>query len=181
VPGWLDSAWLRARLPWLGSWRAGPGAKAVPVTLAGGRTLSLAPMICYDTLAPDLARAAVRQGAELIVTLSNDSWFAVGAGPRLHLVLAAFRSIETRRPQVRSTNTGISAVIDASGEVLGSLGVHERGILVAAVPASRDAASLAQMLGAWLGPVAGLAGAGAQLAALARGRSLPGDPGRRVS
>jgi apolipoprotein N-acyltransferase len=106
----------------------------------------------------------VRRGAELLVTLSNDSWFASGGGPRLHLVVAAFRSIETRRPQFRVTNTGISAVIDASGERVATAGVHERKVLVGHVHPERTATTLVLAWGDWLGPVALLAAIATMLA-----------------
>jgi apolipoprotein N-acyltransferase len=111
-------------------------------------------LICYDAVSPRLARDAVRGGAELLVTLSNDSWFAAGGGPRLHLAVAAFRSIETRRPQLRATNTGISAAIDASGERIAVAGVHERAALVASVVPERAARTLVLAWGDWLGPAA---------------------------
>ena len=69
-------------------------------------------MICLDAVVADHALGGVNDGGELIVALSNDSWFAETAGARLHLVVSAFRSIETRRPQLRVTNSGISAAID---------------------------------------------------------------------
>src|SRR5204862_229130 len=133
VPVALESEWLRRWLPWLGTWAAGAGARVVTLALPDGRMLHVAPLICYDVLDPRLALGAARRGAELIVTLSNDSWFAEGPGPRLHLVGAAFLSIETRRPQLRATNTGISAVIAPTGEVLDALGVDQRGTQVATV------------------------------------------------
>ena len=74
VPAALDSAWLRGWLPWLGTWTPGPGPRVVPVALGDGRTLRVAPLICYDALDPAMVRAAVSQGADVIVTLSNDSW-----------------------------------------------------------------------------------------------------------
>lgn len=161
VPAWLESPWLRAALPWLGAFRPGPGARVLDVPLADGRTIRVAPLICYDAVSPHLARAAVRAGAEVLVTLSNDSWFAAGGGPPLHLAVAAFRSIETRRPQLRATNTGISAAIDASGERIAVAGVHERAVLLAAVVPERDARTLVLAWGEWLGPAAtaGLLGA----------------------
>jgi apolipoprotein N-acyltransferase len=124
------------------------------VSLPVGRALRVAPLICYDAIDPSLAIAAVRRGAELIVTLSNDSWFESDAAARLHLVVSAFRSIETRRPQLRATNTGISAVISPSGEITRSLGVHERGVLVAGVPRAPALATLMVAWGDWFGPVA---------------------------
>jgi apolipoprotein N-acyltransferase len=98
VPAWLDGPRLRAWLPWLGSWRPGAGKMVQTVGLAGGRRIRIAPLICYDAVRPQNVARAVRDGAELIVTLSNDSWLADGAGARLHFVVSVFRSIETRRP-----------------------------------------------------------------------------------
>jgi apolipoprotein N-acyltransferase len=154
VPALLESPRLRRWLPWLGTWQPGTGGHVVPLRLRDGRTLRVAPLICYDAVDPRLAIAAVRAGAEVIVTLSNDSWFATGGGPRLHLVVSAFRSIETRRPQVRATNTGISAVITPTGELLGSLGVDQRGTLIESVTPVRRTWTLMLAWGDWFGPAA---------------------------
>lgn len=154
VPALLDSPRVRRWLPWLGTWQPGAGAKVVPLTLADGRTVRVAPLICYDVLAPALAPAAVRAGADLIITLSNDSWFASGAGPRLHLLGAAFRSIETRRPQLRATNTGVSAVIAATGEIVERADVGVRATLVARVVPDHETTTLVLAWGDWMGPVA---------------------------
>lgn len=154
VPRWLDGPRVRAAFPWLGTWRGGGGPEVVPVRLPDGRTLRAAPLICYDALDPGHALAAVRRGADVIVTLSNDSWFAEGAGPRLHLVVSAFRSIETRRAQLRSTNTGVSAAIDATGEIRDALGVHARGSLVHALPLGPRPRTRMLAWGDWLPPAA---------------------------
>ena len=152
VPALLDSPGLRRRFPWLGTWTPGPGGEVVDLMLRGGRTLRVAPLICYDAIDPRLAIAAVRRGAELIVTLSNDSWFAHGQGPHLHLVLSAFRSIETRRPQFRATTTGMSAVITATGELTETLDVDRRAT-VRGVAAPRHAPwTLMLAWGDWFGP-----------------------------
>jgi apolipoprotein N-acyltransferase len=158
VPAPLDSPRVRAWLPWLGAWHAGAGAQVVTLTLRDGRRLRIGPLICYDVLDRRLAAAAVRRGAELIVTLSNDSWFDAGAGPRLHLIGAVFRSIETRRPQLRATSTGISAVITATGELVTTAAVHERTTLVATVRPESRATTLALAWGDWVGPSALAAG-----------------------
>jgi apolipoprotein N-acyltransferase len=154
VPSVLESDLVRGWLPWLGTWKPGRGPQVVTLRRRDGRRLRIAPLICYDVLDPDLALAAVRRGAEMIVTLSNDSWFASGAGPRLHLVGAAFRSIETRRPQVRATNTGISAVIAPTGELLTTAGVDERATLVATVTPDGGTTTVLLACGDWLGPSA---------------------------
>ena len=154
VPAWMDAAWVRGALPWLGTWQPGAGARVVMLPLADGRRIPAVPLICYDAVDARLARAGVRAGGEILVTLSNDSWFALGDGPHQHLVVSAFRSLETRRPQVRVTNTGISAVIDATGELRGTLGVHEAGVLVARVPAGPVGTTLVTRWGDWLPPAA---------------------------
>ena len=154
VPAALDSARLHRWLPWLGTWTPGPGPRVVPVGIEDRPALRVAPLICYDALDPALVRAAVSQGADVIVTLSNDSWYAVGAGPRLHLAGAAFLSIETRRPQLRATNTGISAAIDATGEVIAVAGTHERVALVGTIVPRSDTTSVVLAYGDWLGPSA---------------------------
>jgi apolipoprotein N-acyltransferase len=185
VPALLESRLVRRWLPWLGTWKPGAGGDVVPLPLGDGRTLRIAPLICYDAVVPALALEAVRRGAELIVTLSNDSWFATGEGPHLHLVVSAFRTLETRRPQVRATNTGISAIITPTGEMLATAGVHERASLVARVRAERAARTLMLAWGDWFGPAT--LGSGAVLLALsawrrrrprdARGACRPASPG----
>jgi apolipoprotein N-acyltransferase len=152
VPAFLESERLRRALPWLGTWASGSGPTVVPVRLRDGSTVRVAPLICYDVLDPALAYAAVRQGADLIITLSNDSWFGFGPGPFLHQLGAAYRSIETRRPQIRATNTGVSAIIDATGALITTAGVDERATLVASVHPASEAETLVLRFGEWLGP-----------------------------
>jgi apolipoprotein N-acyltransferase len=154
VPAWFDRPRMRRWLPWLGTWVPGRGGETVTLALPGGRRLPTAPLICYDALAPGLVRAAVRAGAEVIVTLSNDAWFGDGPAAWLHLVGAAFRSVETRRPQVRSTNTGISAVIDAGGSIVVQAGVGTRAVMAAAVTPEARATTPVLRWGCWLGPLA---------------------------
>lgn len=165
VPALLDHATVRELLPWLGTWRSPDDAVAVVESpLRGGRRIRLAPLVCYDAVDPDLAAEAARQGAELLLVLSNDSWFAHGAGPHQHLVVSAFRSVETGLPQVRATNTGISAEIDASGEITAALGTGEIGVLLTSVPPARATRPWAVTTVPFVGPVL-LALAGALLLA----------------
>jgi apolipoprotein N-acyltransferase len=153
VPWPLDTGMVRGWMPWLGTWTPGGGAEVITVDLASGRSLQLAPLICYDAVAPERALAAARRGADLIVTLSNDSWFALGGGPRLHLVVSAFRTLETRLPQVRATNTGISALIMPSGDLVAAAGVGERAARSAEVSLAGRASTLMLLWGDWFGRV----------------------------
>jgi len=150
VPGWLDTPAMRRRLPWLGTWAPGDGPTVLDVHL-GASVLPIAPLVCYDAVVPAHAAAAVAAGARLLVTLSNDSWFGDGPGTWLHLTVSAFRSIETRRPQVRATTTGISAIVDATGEVRHAL-AGGAGTLVDAVRPAALPPTPIMRLGDWVAP-----------------------------
>ena len=90
-------------------------------------------LICYEGIFPeDMQRGEVRPDVLLIIT--NDAWFGMGAGPRQHLMQAQARAIEQGLPVVRAANTGISAIIDPWGKVTDSLPLNEAGYLDAIVP-----------------------------------------------
>lgn len=152
LPSLLESERIRRWLPWTGHWTPGGQARTLLLTLRDGRRLPIAPLICYDALDPGFVLAAVREGAELLVTLSNDSWFAFPGMQRLILIASAFRSIEARRPQLRATTTGISAVIDASGELRDTLDVDGRGVLVGSIAPRRSPWTLMLAWGNWFPP-----------------------------
>ena len=84
-----------------------------PLHAAGYR---LAPFICYETVYPDFAaRLAAR--SELLITISNDSWFGESIGPLQHLQMARMRAIESGRWMIRGTNNGVTALIDHQGRI----------------------------------------------------------------
>ena len=85
----------------------------------------LATPICYEIIYPELNRDLVDRGAEVIVTISNDSWFGKSAAPYQHLAMAVFRSIENRRYLLRSTSNGISAFIDPAGRIIYQSPLHQ--------------------------------------------------------
>jgi apolipoprotein N-acyltransferase len=152
VPAVLDTPAVRRRLPWLGTWMPGDGPAVLQVRPARRQPLGIAPLVCYDAVIAVHVHAAVAQGAELLVTLSNDAWFGRGPGTWLHLAVAVFRSIETHRPQVRATTTGISAVIDASGELRSTAGPGERRVLVGKVAPAILPPTLVMRFGDWVSP-----------------------------
>ena len=93
----------------------------------------VAASICYEALFPALIRDGVLGGATWFVNVTNDAWFGDTVAPHQHLAMARMRCVEFRRPMVRAANSGISAVIDADGGVVASLGLFRRGVLVAGV------------------------------------------------
>ena len=152
VPHWLDGPMLRRWLPWAGSWQAGNGARVLPLRSSDGREVNVVPLICLDDVQPGLALDGARLGAQAIVGMSNDSWFIDSpAGARLHLSVAAFRSIETRLPQVRITTSGPSAIIDATGEVVASTEIGSQAVLTATLVAQDPVPTLMVYWGDWVG------------------------------
>lgn len=77
--------------------------------------------ICYEAAYPDLVRRFVRNGATLLINVSEDGWFGTTAGARQHLAHAQMRAIENDRDLVRVTNTGITALLTADGRVVDAL------------------------------------------------------------
>lgn len=80
-------------------------------------SLQIAPTICYEITYPHLV-ANIAKESNIIVTVSNDTWFGRSIGPHQHFQQARMRAIENQKPVIRSTNNGISALIGAHGEVL---------------------------------------------------------------
>jgi apolipoprotein N-acyltransferase len=64
---------------------------------------------------PDLMRQAVKNGAHLLVNITNDAWFSKSAASYQHMSMGALRAVENRVPIVRAANTGISGAIMANG------------------------------------------------------------------
>lgn len=92
-----------------------PGPRTQGLLTARGH--SIAPFICYEVVYPDFVRDHARE-AELLVTISNDTWFGSSWGPPQHLQMAAMRALENGRSMVRATNNGISALIDEKGRIV---------------------------------------------------------------
>jgi apolipoprotein N-acyltransferase len=86
-------------------------------------TLRVAPVICYESVFGDYTTGYTRgpNGANLIAVVTNDGWWGETDGHRQHLAYARLRAIENQRYVVRSANTGISAAINARGDVLQQL------------------------------------------------------------
>jgi len=86
----------------------------------------IAPIICYEDILPSFSRQFVAKGANLIVNITNDAWFGKTIAPYQHLLISIPRAVETRRFLLRSTNTGISAIIDPIGRVVSKTGNFEQ-------------------------------------------------------
>jgi apolipoprotein N-acyltransferase len=97
-----------------------------PLQIKGG-TAGLA--ICYEIAYPDLVRQ-LAHNSELLITLSNDTWFGHSIGPLQHMQMARMRAIENGRYLLRATNNGVTAIVDHRGRILGRLDQFVEGVLV---------------------------------------------------
>ncbi|GAA0355987.1 apolipoprotein N-acyltransferase [Bowmanella denitrificans] len=114
--------------------------------------LRLAPAICFEIAFPAQIRANLHADTDFILTVSNDAWFGHSHGPHQHLEIAQVRAREFGIPVLRATNNGITAIIDANGQVLADLPQFEQGVLVSDVPRYRGQTPYARFgdLWAWL-------------------------------
>lgn len=103
-----------------------PGQAFTPLTLPSA---SAAVYICYESVFPQVPRAMVARGAEVLVNISNDAWFGSGGGAEQHFAMGTVRAVETRRYLLRAGNDGITALVDPLGRVQERLPRGDRGAL----------------------------------------------------
>lgn len=104
-----------------------PGQNDQPVMNAAGTRIGNA--ICYEITYADLVAKQARH-SDVILTLSNDTWFGASIGPLQHLQMARMRALENGRNVVRATSNGVTAIIDAQGTVVNRLPQFEMATLV---------------------------------------------------
>lgn len=108
-----------------------PGSVENP--LEWGR-MSLGVLICFESVFPDIARNWSSNGANLLVNLTNDAWYGRSSAPHHSLAMTVLRAVETRRSVVRAANTGISAIIEPTGDIVVESPLFENWVGRARVP-----------------------------------------------
>ena len=98
-------------------------------SLLNAKDTLIAPFICYEITYADLVLKEAKQ-ANIIVTLSNDTWFGNSIGPHQHLQIAKMRALETGRFVIRATNNGISAIINPKGVVTATAPQFKETLLI---------------------------------------------------
>jgi len=121
----------------------------------GKRTLHLPGMpavgvlVCYEVIFPgDVVDKNDRP--DWLLNITNDAWYGDFSEPYQHLVQTRVRAIEEGLPIVRSAGTGISAVIDARGRVIKSLGLDRPGVIISQLPVKKDVATLYSRNSGWI-------------------------------
>jgi apolipoprotein N-acyltransferase len=162
LPGADSIELIRKSFPQVGNFGRGQGPEVIPIQYSDrlGQTqiLKIAPIICYEALFSDFVIASARQGSQVIFNITNDGWFGDWGEPQLHLALTTFRSIETRLPLFRSTNTGISALILPNGEISNSTEIGARTAMNTWIPLSPPISTVLKSWGDWFGPTSLLVG-----------------------
>ena len=96
--------------------------------------LHILPLLCFEVVFPHQLAANLTQQTSLLLTVSNDAWFGNSHGPHQHMEIARMRALEFGRPILRSTNNGITAVVDHNGEFIARIPQFEEAVLIAEVP-----------------------------------------------
>ncbi|MDA8403755.1 MAG: apolipoprotein N-acyltransferase [Desulfobacteraceae bacterium] len=95
-------------------------------------------LICYEAIFPELAASMVKNGAGLLVNITNDAWFGKTGAPWQHFDMAVFRAVENRRALIRAANTGVSGWIDPAGRIRETSGLFVEAAMTGSVPVVRD-------------------------------------------
>jgi apolipoprotein N-acyltransferase len=107
------------------------GDPGVVLSWPGG---AIGAQICYEVIFPALSREMVRNGADLLVNITNDAWFGRTGAPHQHAAMAAFRAVENRRAMARAANTGISGFVTPSGRLFDATGLFQTAQATADLP-----------------------------------------------
>jgi apolipoprotein N-acyltransferase len=97
----------------------------------------IAPFICYEVVYPEFA-ASLSAQSDLLLTVSNDTWFGTSIGPLQHLQMAQMRALEAGRWMIRATNNGVSALIDPFGKITTTVPQFERAVMYGEVTPMRN-------------------------------------------
>ncbi len=104
--------------------------------------LKLGVQICFEIIFPDLARAAVKNGADILINITNDAWFGRTSAPYQHLSMTVFRAVENRKALVRCANTGISCFVGPSGRISSTTSLYSDEFITRNVPVMKTEPTL---------------------------------------
>jgi len=122
----------------------GPG----PQTIKLDGLPPVSPLICYEVIFP----GRVVDGSnrpDWLLNVTNDGWYGASSGPYQHFDQARLRAVEEGLPLVRVANTGITAIVDGYGRILGKLDLGEKGVLDGGLPQPLESRTFYGRLADW--------------------------------
>lgn len=118
LPSFHGFKWFEKYAIDLGGTVGSLGTDSVRKVYTTVNTVRVGPVICYESIFGEFFSEFVKNGAALMIIITNDGWWGETPGHRQHYSFAHLRAIETRRSIARCANTGISALIDQRGDVI---------------------------------------------------------------
>ena len=133
LPGWEWFPFIERFFPYFNGIFMSPGKETVVQNLEGVR---LGLQICYESLFSDMTRELANKQADVLINVTNDSWFGSGQEAWQHLFMNLARAVEVRRPLIRGTSTGISSVVKADGHVMKKSPINKPWVYFYKIPYS---------------------------------------------
>ena len=127
--------------------RAAPGPQRQPLLRVSADAAALA--VCYEVAYADLMRRTATD-ADLLITITNDTWFGRSIGPLQHLQIAQARALENGRWLLRAANSGVTAIVDPKGQVRARLPQFEQGVLTGNFQVMQGRTPYSRFGDAWL-------------------------------
>ena len=119
----------------IGDFQPGPGPTLLSFARGPDRRRTrFGVAICFEVIFPDLVRRLAREGADFLVTITNDAWFGKTVAPHQHFGMVVFRAVENRLAFARSANTGVSGLIDPTGRILTATPVFTERAVTGSIP-----------------------------------------------
>ena len=115
------------------------------------RGYKIGPIICYEDILPRYVNALSKLEPNVLINQTDDAWFGKTTEPWQHLALAALRSVEHRKWLVRSTNTGVSAFVDANGRIVSHTSLEDAEAIAEDVPMMPGRRTIYSYIGDLLG------------------------------
>lgn len=119
---------IQKLVPGLADFTPGDGFNLLEVS-----GMKIGTTICYEDLFPEISRRFVREGADLLVNLTNDAWYEKSSAVLQHVEFSRLRAIENRRYLARATNTGVTAIFDPLGKEVARAPLFEQTVLSAPI------------------------------------------------
>jgi apolipoprotein N-acyltransferase len=140
--------------------------KGTEYTVFDAEGVKFSTPICFEDVFGYISRRFVREGAQVIVNMTNDSWSGSVAAQMQHMAMAVFRAVENRRSVIRGSNSGMTCTIDPDGRIIDMMEPFTRGYMISTVPIYTERTTPYTMWGNWFAVSALIAAAGLLLVGL---------------